>query len=49
MVINIILYVLIGVIGGVLGGMGMGGGTLTIPLLTLFLFVNEFLFSVISC
>jgi len=29
-----ILLVLIGICGGVLGGMGMGGGTLTIPLLT---------------
>lgn len=26
-----------GVIGGVIGGMGMGGGTLTIPILTIFL------------
>ena len=29
-----ILLILIGLCGGVLGGMGMGGGTLTIPLLT---------------
>ena len=29
--------IVIGVIGGIIGGMGMGGGTLTIPLLTLFL------------
>ena len=27
--------VLIGIVGGVLGGMGMGGGTLLIPLLTI--------------
>ena len=26
-----------GVLGGVIGGMGMGGGTLTIPILTIFL------------
>ncbi len=26
-----------GILGGVVGGMGMGGGTLTIPLLTIFL------------
>lgn len=26
-----------GVLGGIVGGMGMGGGTLTIPILTLFL------------
>lgn len=32
---QIIKYVLIGVAGGVLGGMGMGGGTLLIPLLTM--------------
>ena len=29
--------IVIGVVGGIVGGMGMGGGTLTIPLLTLFL------------
>lgn len=29
--------IVVGLIGGVVGGMGMGGGTLTIPLLTLFL------------
>lgn len=32
-----ILEILVGLIGGVIGGMGMGGGTLTIPLLTIFL------------
>ena len=26
-----------GVLGGIVGGMGMGGGTLTIPILTIFL------------
>ena len=26
-----------GVLGGIIGGMGMGGGTLTIPILTIFL------------
>lgn len=26
-----------GIIGGIIGGMGMGGGTLTIPILTIFL------------
>lgn len=30
-----ILFVLAGALGGVLAGMGMGGGTLTIPLLVL--------------
>ena len=31
---KIFLYVISGVAGGVIGGMGMGGGTLLIPLLT---------------
>ena len=31
----IFLLIIFGIIGGVLGGMGMGGGTLLIPLLTL--------------
>ena len=34
---TVIIFSLIGIIGGVLGGMGMGGGTLLIPLLTIFL------------
>lgn len=38
---NIIKYIIIGIFGGVLGGMGMGGGTLLIPLLTLFGKVNQ--------
>ncbi|MBE7077004.1 MAG: sulfite exporter TauE/SafE family protein [Clostridiales bacterium] len=29
--------ILAGICGGVVGGMGMGGGTLTIPILTIFL------------
>lgn len=33
---QIFLLIIIGVIGGVIGGMGMGGGTLLIPLLTIF-------------
>ncbi|MDR2202278.1 MAG: sulfite exporter TauE/SafE family protein [Clostridiales bacterium] len=33
---QIFIYISIGVAGGVLGGMGMGGGTLLIPLLTMF-------------
>lgn len=32
---------LAGIAGGVLGGMGMGGGTLLIPLLTIFLGVGQ--------
>ena len=35
------LYALAGVIGGLLGGMGMGGGTLLIPILTIFLGVEQ--------
>jgi len=35
------LGLLIGIIGGVAGGMGMGGGTLLIPLLTIFLAVPQ--------
>jgi uncharacterized membrane protein YfcA len=40
---RIFFLVLIGLCGGVLGGMGMGGGTVLIPLLTLFLKVNQHL------
>lgn len=35
------LYGLTGVFGGVLGGMGMGGGTLLIPMLTTFFSVGQ--------
>ena len=38
---NIFLLILFGLIGGILGGMGMGGGTLLIPLLTIFLGLNQ--------
>jgi len=33
----VFLEIICGVLGGIVGGMGMGGGTLTIPLLTIFL------------
>ena len=36
---KLLLYALAGVCGGVLAGMGMGGGTLTIPILVLLLSV----------
>lgn len=36
-----IYYALIGIAGGVLGGMGMGGGTVLIPLLILMLGVSQ--------
>ena len=35
------LYVLVGVLSGLLGGMGMGGGTVMIPVLTIFLGVEQ--------
>lgn len=35
--INIIYLILAGLISGVIGGMGMGGGTLLIPILSIFL------------
>lgn len=34
-------YVVAGIAGGVIGGMGMGGGTLLIPILTLLLSVGQ--------
>lgn len=34
-------YVLVGVFSGILGGMGMGGGTVLIPMLTIFLSVKQ--------
>lgn len=34
---SIFLQILFGVLGGFFGGLGMGGGTLLIPLLTIFL------------
>ncbi|MBQ9782193.1 MAG: sulfite exporter TauE/SafE family protein [Clostridia bacterium] len=38
---EIFWYVVCGIICGVLGGMGMGGGTLLIPALTIFFSVNQ--------
>ena len=38
---EIFLLILFGAIAGVLGGMGMGGGTLLIPLLTIFLNIDQ--------
>ena len=35
------LYVLAGIISGVFGGLGMGGGTLLIPILTIFLNLDQ--------
>lgn len=36
-----IWYIVAGVVSGVIGGMGMGGGTLLIPILTIFLDVSQ--------
>jgi len=38
---TIFLYILSGFLGGILGGMGMGGGTLLIPLLSLLLSITQ--------
>ncbi len=38
---SFIIYLLAGVAAGVLGGMGMGGGTILIPVLTILLGVNQ--------
>ncbi|MBO4412604.1 MAG: sulfite exporter TauE/SafE family protein [Clostridia bacterium] len=38
---SIFFYIICGILGGILGGMGMGGGTLLIPLLTIFLNVPQ--------
>lgn len=38
---KIFWLILFGLLGGVLGGMGMGGGTLLIPLLTIFLNISQ--------
>ncbi len=37
----IAIYILVGICAGVLGGMGMGGGTILIPMLTIFFEVNQ--------
>ena len=41
MIIEFLWYTFAGVLGGVLGGMGMGGGTILIPLLGIFYNVNQ--------
>ncbi|MBR5438772.1 MAG: TSUP family transporter [Clostridia bacterium] len=41
MEISVILFVLAGVLAGILGGMGMGGGTILIPILTIFFSVSQ--------
>lgn len=36
-----VIYIISGLVGGILGGMGMGGGTILIPILTLLLNVPQ--------
>lgn len=38
---TIIIYVLLGFVSGIFGGLGMGGGTLLIPLLNIFLGLDQ--------
>ncbi|MFQ7036484.1 MAG: TSUP family transporter, partial [Candidatus Borkfalkia sp.] len=38
-----IVYMFAGLAGGILGGMGMGGGTVLIPILTIFCGVEQHL------
>ena len=38
---KIVFRIIAGIIGGVIGGMGMGGGTLLIPILTIFLAFSQ--------
>ena len=44
----LIWLIISGVLGGLLGGMGMGGGTLLIPLLTIFCGLNQHLAQAIN-
>lgn len=37
----VVWYIIFGLLGGILGGMGMGGGTLAIPLLTIFADITQ--------
>lgn len=38
---DFVLFSIAGIVGGLIGGMGMGGGTLLIPLLTIFYGVSQ--------
>lgn len=40
---NWLYFILAGIMGGVLAGMGMGGGTLTLPILVLIMGVSQLL------
>lgn len=39
--LTIFLYILFGFVAGIFGGLGMGGGTLLIPLLSIFLGLDQ--------
>ncbi len=39
--LTIFLYILFGFLAGIFGGLGMGGGTILIPLLTIFLGLDQ--------
>ena len=39
--LDIVWKILAGIVGGIISGMGMGGGTLLIPILTIFLSVSQ--------
>ena len=41
--LNTVFYLIAGILAGVLGGMGMGGGTILIPILTIFLSCSQHL------
>ena len=43
MCFRILIFIIIGIAGGLIGGLGMGGGTLLIPLLTLFTATDQHL------
>ena len=38
---SFVFYIISGVVGGVIGGMGMGGGTLLVPILTILFSVGQ--------
>jgi len=39
--LTILLYIILGAVSGIFGGLGMGGGTLLIPLLSIFLGLDQ--------
>jgi len=41
MEVNMVLYIAIGVAAGIISGMGIGGGTILIPALTIFLQISQ--------